>query len=71
MNKFISEINESYLKESGLDLSDAEYMNKMNIVLGTKEIPHFLLREGFRIRRGIQNNKEIFIESLKNENKNI
>ena len=69
MNKFISEINESYLKESGLDLSDEEYMNKMNIVLGTKEIPHFLLREGFRIRRGIQNNKEIFIESLKNENK--
>ena len=69
INKFISEINESYLKESGLDLSDSEYMNKMNIVLGTKEIPHFLLREGFRIRRGIQNNKEIFIESLKNENK--
>ena len=69
INKFISEINESYLKESGLDLSDAEYMNKMNIVLGTKEIPHFLLREGFRIRRGIQNNKDIFNESLKNENK--
>ena len=69
INKLISEINESYLKESSLDLSDIEYMNKMKIVLGTKENPHFLLREGFRIRRGIQNNKDIFIESLKNENK--
>ena len=68
INKFISEINESYFKKENLDdLSDETYMNKINIVLGTKEIPHFLLRVGYRIRREIGKNKEEFINNANAE----
>ena len=33
-------------------------MNKINEVFGTKDLPKFLLRKGFRIRREIQKNLE-------------
>ena len=70
INLFISEVNESYLQNGNLeDLSDSAYMDKLESILGTKKIPHFLLREGYRIRRGIQNNKDIFIKTLENEKK--
>ena len=69
INQFISEINESYFKKDNLeDLSDQTYMSKIEIVLGTKKIPNFLLREGFRIRREIKKNKEIFINNAISEN---
>ena len=64
INQYISEINESYFKKDNLeDLSDKTYMFKIERVLGTKQIPHFLLREGYRIRREIQKNKEIFVNN--------
>ena len=64
INQFISEINESYFKEENIeDLSDKTYMYKIEGVLGTMQIPNFLLREGFRIRRQIKNNKDIFIKN--------
>ena len=71
INQFISEINETYFeKENWNDLSDITYMNKIKDVFGTIELPKFLLRKGFRIRRQIQK----YIESistnsnLKNDN---
>ena len=64
INQFVSEINESYFKKDNLeDLSDKTYMFKIERVLGTMQIPHFLLREGYRIRREIQKNKEIFVNN--------
>ena len=73
INQFISEINETYFeKENWNDLSDVSYMNKIKDVFGTIELPKFLLRKGFRIRREIQK----YIESintysiLKNDNDN-
>ena len=72
INQIISEVNESYLKNGNLeDLSDSAYIEKLKQVLGTKDIPHFLLREGYRIRRGIQNNKDIFVKTIENEKKNF
>ena len=54
INQFISEINETYFeKENWNDLSDITYMNKIKDVFGTIELPKFLLRKGFRIRREI------------------
>ena len=45
INQFVSEINESYFKKDNLeDLSDKTYMFKIERVLGTMQIPHFLLR---------------------------
>ena len=68
INQFISEINESYLKKDNLeDLSDKTYMLKIKIILGTNNVPHFLLREGFRLRREIEKNKEIFINNAEAE----
>ena len=71
INQFISEINETYFeKENWNDLSDITYMNKIKDVFWTIELPKFLLRKGFRIRRQIQK----YIESistnsnLKNDN---
>ena len=68
INQFISEINEIYFeKENWDDLSDNTYMNKINEVFGTKDLPKFLLRKGFRIRREIQKN----LESIKKNKENI
>ena len=67
INQFISEINETYFeKENWKDLSDVTYMNKIKDVFGKIELPKFLLRKGFRIRREIQK----FIESI-NSNSNL
>ena len=67
INEFISEINETYFeKENWNDLSDATYMNKIRDVFGITELPKFLLRKGFRIRREIQK----YIESM-NTNSNL
>ena len=69
INEFISEINDSYYKKENLDdLSDQTYINKISIVLGTKKIPKFLLREGFRLRREIEKNKEIYVKNAEEEN---
>ena len=69
INKYISEINLSYFEKNNIDdLSDKGYRDKLNQVLGTKKIPHFLLREGYRIRRKIQENRDIFINNIYNEN---
>jgi len=66
INQFISEINETYFeKENWNDLSDVTYMNKIKDVFGIIELPKFLLRKGFRIRREIQK----FIESINTNNK--
>ena len=65
INKLLSEINETYFDNSNLnDLTDETYMNKIEEKFGTKQIPHFLLREGFRLRRFIQKN----IGLIKNNN---
>ena len=67
INEFISEINETYFeKENWNDLSDATYMNKIRDVFGITELPKFLLRKGFRIRREIQK----YLESM-NTNSNL
>ena len=67
INQFISEINESYYEKSNLsDLSDNTYMNKINEVFGTKKIPKFLLREGFRMRREMKKDKESIYKSIIN-----
>ena len=69
INQFISEINESYYEKSNLnDLTDHTYMNKINEVFGTKKIPKFLLREGFRMRREMEKNKESIYKSITNGN---
>ena len=71
INNIISEINDSYLEEKYIeDLSDETYMDRLDKALGTKKIPHFLLREGFRLRRKLRENKDFFIKILYNE-KNI
>ena len=68
INKLISEVNKSYFKKENLDdLSDETYINKLKIVLGTKTIPHFLLRIGYRIRREIAKNKEEFLKNAEAE----
>ena len=68
INRLISEINETYFKKDNLeDLSDQTYMKKMEKVLGTKDIPHFLMREGLRIIREIKKNKELFIKNAEAE----
>ena len=65
INQFISEINEFYLKKDNLeDLSDEKYMFKIEAVLGTMQIPHFLLREGYRLRRELEKNKEAIINNV-------
>ena len=67
INQLISEINESYYEKSNLsDLSDNTYMNKINEVFGTKKIPKFLLREGFRMRREMKKDKESIYKSIIN-----
>jgi len=67
INEFISEINETYFeKENWNDLSDVTYMNKIRDVFGITELPKFLLRKGFRIRREIQK----YLESM-NTNSNL
>jgi hypothetical protein len=65
ISQFISEINEFYLKKDNLeDLSDEKYMFKIEAVLGTMQIPHFLLREGYRLRRELEKNKETIINNV-------
>ena len=79
INQLISEINESYFEKKNMnDLSDKTYMNKIEEVFGTKEIPKFLLREGFLMRREMQkhfdfinNNKNTINENKKNDSKRI
>ena len=71
INQFISEINEIYFeKENWEDLSDNTYMNKINEVFQTKDLPKFLLRKGFRIRREIQKNLESIDKNKENDNIN-
>ena len=71
INKFISEINETYIEKKNLnDLSDKTYMNNIEKVLGTKNVPKFLLREGFRIRRKLDKNRDYFNNSIIFENNN-
>ena len=68
INELILKINESYLEKNNLnDLSDQTYLDKVSKALGTKRIPRFLLRDGYRLRRQIQNNKELFL-SMEDEN---
>ena len=45
-------------------------MNKINEVFGTKDLPKFLLRKGFRIRREIQKNLESIKKNKENNNNN-
>jgi len=72
INQFISEINEIYFeKENWDDLSDNTYMNKINEVFGTKDLPKFLLRKGFRIRREIQKNLELIKKNKENINNEL
>jgi hypothetical protein len=69
INDLILQVNESYFEQNNLnDLSDKTYLDKVSKVLGTNVIPKFLLREGYRLRRQIQKNKELFLESMTNIN---
>ena len=69
VNKLILEINESYTNKTNLmDLSDKTYLEKVSKALGTRKIPRFLLREGYRLRREIKKNKEYFEKNTINEN---
>lgn len=62
INQFISEINVEYIDTKNIDdLSDITYMSKIEEVLGTIEVPNFLLREGFRIRREIKKIKKYLL----------
>ena len=71
INALILEVNESYIEQNNLnDLSDKTYLDKVSKVLGTNEIPRFLLREGYRLRRQIQKNKELFFRNMTNSNEN-
>ena len=71
INELILQVNESYIEQDNLnDLSDKTYLDKVSKVLGTNVIPKFLLREGYRLRRQIQKNKEFFLESMINVNEN-
>ena len=66
-------MNESYIEQNTLnDLSDKTYLDKVSKVLGTNAVSKFLLREGYRLKRKIQKNKEFILGSLikVNENKN-
>jgi len=71
INSLILEVNKSYIDKNNLnDLSDKTYLDKVSKVLGVNEIPRFLLREGYRLRRQIQKNKEFFLRSMINSNEN-
>ena len=71
INQFISEINETYVEKKNLnDLSDKTYMDNIEKVLGTKNVPKFLLREGFRIRRKLDKNRDYINNSIIYENIN-
>ena len=66
-------MNESYIEQNTLnDLSEKTYLDKVSKVLGTNAVSKFLLREGYRLKRKIQKNKEFILGSLikVNENKN-
>jgi len=71
INKLILEVNESYFEKDNLnDLTDKTYLDKISKVLGTKNIPKFLLREGYRLRRQIQQNKVLILRSMADSNEN-
>ena len=71
INALILEVNESYIEQNNLnDLSDKTYLDKVSKVLGTNEIPRFLLRDGYRLRRQIQKNKELFLRNFDISNEN-
>ena len=65
----IDKINQSYIESNDLeDLSDKTYIEKIQKALGNKNIPLFLLREGYRIRRNIEKNKNDFEKALLSQN---
>ena len=52
-----------------MDLYDITYLDKVSKALRIREVPRFLLREGYRLRREIKKNKEFLEKNLENENK--
>ena len=65
INDLILQVNESYSEQNNLnDLSDKTYLEKISNALGTKAVPSFLLREGYRLRRQLQKNKEFILGSM-------
>lgn len=62
------EINQTYFDINNINnLSDETYMKKIEEVFRTNKIPHFLLREGFRLRKYIKNNIELLKKNNNNE----
>ena len=72
INQLISGINKSYFdNKNNKNLSEKNYMNEIDKVFGTKEFPKFLLQEGFRRIKEINNNNKIIIQKENDNNNNI
>ena len=71
INQLISGINKSYFdNKNNKNLSEKNYMNEIDKVFGTKEFPKFLLQEGFRRIKEINNNNKIIIQKENDNNNN-
>ena len=67
----LNEINNSYNDIENLneeDLSDEEYMKKIEKVFETTSVPYFLLRRGFKLRKNLKDKLSEIKKLIKEEN---